>query len=41
MVLAELQSLEDEVAEAARRRPFATLGLAMLFGFLVGILFRR
>ena len=41
VVLAELQSLEDEVAEAARRRPFATLGLAMLFGFLVGILFRR
>jgi ElaB/YqjD/DUF883 family membrane-anchored ribosome-binding protein len=41
VVLAELQSLEDEVAEAARRRPFASLGLAALFGFLVGVLFRR
>ena len=41
VVLAELQSLEDELAEATRRRPFASLGLAMLFGFLVGVLFRR
>ena len=41
VVLAELQSLEDELAEATRRRPFASLGLAALFGFLVGVLFRR
>jgi ElaB/YqjD/DUF883 family membrane-anchored ribosome-binding protein len=41
VVLAELQSLEDELAEATRRRPFASLGLAVLFGFLVGVLFRR
>ena len=40
-VLAELHSLEDEVADAARQRPFASLGLAALFGFLVGVLFRR
>jgi ElaB/YqjD/DUF883 family membrane-anchored ribosome-binding protein len=39
--LAELQSLEDELAEATRRRPFASLGLAALIGFLVGVLFRR
>ena len=39
--LAELQSLEDELAEATRRRPFASLGLAALFGFLLGVLFRR
>ena len=39
--LAELQSLEDELAEATRRRPFASLGLAALVGFLVGVLFRR
>ena len=41
VVMAELQSLEDELAEATRRRPFASLGLAMLFGFLIGVLFRR
>lgn len=41
VVLAELQSLEDEIADAARRRPFASLGLAMLFGFLAGVIFRR
>jgi ElaB/YqjD/DUF883 family membrane-anchored ribosome-binding protein len=41
VVLAELQSLEDELADATRRRPFASLGLAALFGFLVGVLFRR
>ena len=41
VMLAELQSLEDEIADAARRRPFASLGLAALFGFLVGVLFRR
>lgn len=40
-VLAELQSLEDELADATRRRPFASLGLATLFGFLLGVLFRR
>ena len=34
VVLAELQSLEDELVEATRRRPFASLGLAALFGFL-------
>ena len=39
--LAELQSLEDELAEATRRRPFASLGLAALLGFLVGVFFRR
>jgi ElaB/YqjD/DUF883 family membrane-anchored ribosome-binding protein len=41
MALAELQSLEDEVAAATRRRPFASLGLATLVGFLVGVMFRR
>jgi ElaB/YqjD/DUF883 family membrane-anchored ribosome-binding protein len=41
VVLAELQSLEDELAEATRRRPFASLGLAALVGFLLGVLFRR
>ena len=41
VVLAELQSLEDELADATRRRPFASLGLAALFGFLIGVLFRR
>ena len=40
-VLAELRSFEDEVADAARRRPFAALGLAGLIGFLLGVLFRR
>jgi len=41
VVLAELQSLEDELADATRRRPFASLGLAALVGFLLGVLFRR
>jgi ElaB/YqjD/DUF883 family membrane-anchored ribosome-binding protein len=41
VVMAELQSLEEELADATRRRPFASLGLAALFGFLVGVLFRR
>jgi len=41
VVLAELQSLEEELAEATRRRPFASLGLATVFGFLLGVLFRR
>jgi len=41
VVLSELQSLEDELADATRRRPFASLGLAALFGFLIGVLFRR
>jgi ElaB/YqjD/DUF883 family membrane-anchored ribosome-binding protein len=41
VVMAELQSLEDEVAAATRRRPFASLGLAALVGFLLGVLFRR
>jgi ElaB/YqjD/DUF883 family membrane-anchored ribosome-binding protein len=41
VVLAELESLEDELAEATRRRPFAALGLAGLLGFLLGVLLRR
>lgn len=41
VVLTELQSLEDELAAATRRRPFASLGLATLFGFLLGVMFRR
>jgi len=41
VVISELQSLEEEIADAARRRPFASLGLAMLVGFLAGVLFRR
>ncbi|MFT3974084.1 MAG: hypothetical protein QM699_11730 [Amaricoccus sp.] len=41
VLLAELQNLEDEVAEATRRRPFASLGMAALFGLLLGALFRR
>ena len=41
VVLAELKSLEDELAEATRRRPFASLGLAALVGFLLGVLYRR
>jgi ElaB/YqjD/DUF883 family membrane-anchored ribosome-binding protein len=40
-VMAELRSLEDEIADATRRRPFAALGLAGLIGFLLGVLFRR
>lgn len=41
VVLSELQSLEEEVADAARRRPFASLGIAVLVGFLIGVVFRR
>jgi ElaB/YqjD/DUF883 family membrane-anchored ribosome-binding protein len=41
VALAELQSLEEELAEATRRKPFAALGLAALVGFLFGVLFRR
>jgi ElaB/YqjD/DUF883 family membrane-anchored ribosome-binding protein len=41
VAMAELQSLEGEIAAAARRRPFASLGLAALVGFLFGVLFRR
>jgi ElaB/YqjD/DUF883 family membrane-anchored ribosome-binding protein len=41
VVLAELQSLEGELADATRRKPFAALGLAALVGFLFGVLFRR
>lgn len=41
VMMAELRSLEDELADATRRRPFASLGLAALFGFLVGVLLRR
>jgi ElaB/YqjD/DUF883 family membrane-anchored ribosome-binding protein len=41
VVLGELRSLEDELAAATRRRPFASLGLAALFGFLLGVMFRR
>jgi ElaB/YqjD/DUF883 family membrane-anchored ribosome-binding protein len=41
VALAELRSLEDELAEATRRRPFASLGIAALIGFLFGVLFRR
>ena len=41
VVMAELQSLEDELAAATRRRPFASLGLATLVGFLLGVMFRR
>jgi ElaB/YqjD/DUF883 family membrane-anchored ribosome-binding protein len=40
-MMAELQNLEEELADATRRRPFAALGLAALFGFMVGVLFRR
>lgn len=41
VALAELESLEEEIAEAARRRPFASIGLAALVGFLLGVLYRR
>lgn len=41
LALAELRSLEDELADATRRRPFASLGIAALIGFLFGVLFRR
>lgn len=41
VMMAELRSLEEELADATRRRPFASLGLAAGFGFLVGVLFRR
>jgi ElaB/YqjD/DUF883 family membrane-anchored ribosome-binding protein len=40
-VLAELKSVEDELADATRRKPFAALGLAALVRFLLGVLFRR
>ena len=39
--LAELRSFEEEIADAARRRPLAALGLAVFVGFLIGVLFRR
>jgi ElaB/YqjD/DUF883 family membrane-anchored ribosome-binding protein len=39
--MGELLSLVDELAAATRRRPFASLGLAALVGFLFGVLFRR
>ena len=32
--MSELQSLEEELADATRRRPFASLGLAVFFGLL-------
>lgn len=41
VAMAELQSLEEELADATRRRPFASLGIAMLVGFLFGVIFRR
>jgi ElaB/YqjD/DUF883 family membrane-anchored ribosome-binding protein len=41
VALSELRSLENEVADATRRRPFASLGLAVLGGFLIGVIFRR
>lgn len=41
VAMAELQSLEGEIAAAVRRRPFASLGLAALVGVLFGVLFRR
>ncbi len=41
VVVSELQSLEEELAAATRRRPFASLGLAALTGFLLGVFFRR
>jgi ElaB/YqjD/DUF883 family membrane-anchored ribosome-binding protein len=41
VMLSELQSVEDQLAEATRRRPFASLGIAALVGFLLGALFRR
>ncbi len=41
VMMSELHSLEAELADATRRRPFASLGLAAFFGFLVGVLFRR
>ena len=41
VMMSELQSLEEELADATRRRPFASLGLAVGFGFLLGVLFRR
>ena len=41
VALAELYSLEEELAESTRRRPFASLGLAALVGFLCGVIFRR
>lgn len=41
VLMAQLESLEGEVADATRRRPFASLGLATLFGFLLGVMFRR
>lgn len=40
-ILGELETLEQDLADAARRRPFASMGLAALVGFLVGVLFRR
>jgi ElaB/YqjD/DUF883 family membrane-anchored ribosome-binding protein len=40
-VIGEFRSLEDELVEATRQRPFAALGLAALLGFLFGVLFRR
>jgi len=40
-ILGELRSLEDEIADATRRRPLTAIGLAALAGYLFGILTRR
>jgi ElaB/YqjD/DUF883 family membrane-anchored ribosome-binding protein len=40
-ILGELQSYEEDILAAARERPYAACGLAALFGFLLGMLFRR
>ena len=40
-ILGELRSLEDDLADATRRRPLTAIGLAALAGYLFGILTRR
>lgn len=40
-IAGELRSLEDELADATRRRPLTAIGLAALAGYLFGILSRR
>lgn len=36
-----VSSLEETLEDAVQRRPFATIGLALAFGFLIGVTWRR
>jgi ElaB/YqjD/DUF883 family membrane-anchored ribosome-binding protein len=40
-IAGEWRRVEDDIADAARRRPWRSLGLAALAGFVLGVLWRR